>query len=101
MRLEAVVTDVRNAGTLTDYTGSLSAEVGLRVTDKDNTPHPGGPGAATVSDASFAFAGAVRGDGRYDDRQHLLGGHLGRRRRSGQREGAAACHLAARSRRGT
>lgn len=44
------VTDVRLSSDLTDYTGELRALVGLRITDKDNTPHPGGPGAATVAD---------------------------------------------------
>ena len=28
----------------------------LRITDKDNTPHPGGPGAATVEDFDMRFA---------------------------------------------
>ena len=53
--LEAMVTDVRNAGTLSDYAGNLSAEMGVRIIDKDNTPNPGGPGAATVSDFSFGL----------------------------------------------
>jgi hypothetical protein len=44
------VTDVRAAAGLSDYTGELRALVGLRITDKDNTPSPGGPGAATVAD---------------------------------------------------
>ena len=38
---------------LTDYTGELRAEVPLQITDKDNTPHPGGPGAATTQDFTF------------------------------------------------
>jgi TolB protein len=33
---------------LADYTGELRARVPLQITDKDNTPHPGGPGAATT-----------------------------------------------------
>ena len=32
-----------------DYTGELRAKVALQITDKDNTPHPGGPGAATTT----------------------------------------------------
>jgi hypothetical protein len=38
---------------LSDYTGELRAQVPLRITDKDNTPHPGGPGAATTQDFTF------------------------------------------------
>ena len=38
---------------LTDYTGELRVRTGLRITDKLNTPHPGGPGAATVSDTTL------------------------------------------------
>ena len=34
---------------LADYTGELRARVILQITDKDNTPHPGGPGAATTA----------------------------------------------------
>ena len=33
---------------LADYSGELRASVPLRITDKDNTPNPGGPGAATT-----------------------------------------------------
>jgi Tol biopolymer transport system component len=33
-----------------DYTGELRAKVALQITDKDNTPHPGGPGAATTTE---------------------------------------------------
>jgi hypothetical protein len=32
-----------------DYTGELRAKVALQITDKDNTPNPGGPGAATTT----------------------------------------------------
>jgi hypothetical protein len=48
VRMRADVTDVRLRSDLSDYTGSLEVRVTLQVTDKDNTPHPGGPGAATV-----------------------------------------------------
>ena len=47
------IRDIYEQGTLTDYTGELRARTSLRITDKLNTPHPGGPGAATVSDASL------------------------------------------------
>ena len=33
---------------LADYTGNLRAHISLRITDKLNTPNPGGPGAATT-----------------------------------------------------
>ena len=35
--------------------GELRAVVGLRITDRDNTPHPGGPGPGTVQDTELAF----------------------------------------------
>jgi WD40-like Beta Propeller Repeat len=34
---------------IADYTGELRAKVMLQITDKDNAPHPGGPGAATTT----------------------------------------------------
>jgi hypothetical protein len=43
--------DVREAGTLDDHTGELTARVQLRITDRDNTAPPAGePEPATVSD---------------------------------------------------
>jgi hypothetical protein len=47
------LTGVLNKADLTPYTGELSADVGLRITDRNNTPSPGGPGAATGQDGSF------------------------------------------------
>ena len=38
-----------------DYTGELEGVVFARITDKDNTPNPGGPGAATVEDFDLRF----------------------------------------------
>jgi Tol biopolymer transport system component len=38
---------------LTDYTGELRASVPITITDKDNTPHPGGPGAGTTQQFDF------------------------------------------------
>jgi Tol biopolymer transport system component len=55
IQLRATATDVRLASDLSDYTGSLEARMSLRITDKDNTPHPGGPGAATVQDIPYTF----------------------------------------------
>jgi hypothetical protein len=46
-------TDVYDHSTLADYTGELRLRTALRITDKRNTPHPGGPGAATVSDTTL------------------------------------------------
>jgi hypothetical protein len=55
VQIAVSVTDVRNASGLTDYTGDLTVKIGRRVTDKDNTPHPGGPGAATTQDHTYSF----------------------------------------------
>jgi WD40-like Beta Propeller Repeat len=51
----ASITDVRNAGTLTDYTGGLRVKSALQITDRNNTPYPGGPGPGTVVPAAFEF----------------------------------------------
>ena len=53
--LHVHVTDVRLASDLSDYTGELQAAPRIRITDKLNTPHPGGPGAGTVTDLVFPF----------------------------------------------
>ena len=50
------ITDVRNASDLSDYTGSLEARFGLRITDRSNTPYPNGPGPGTVSDFTYSFS---------------------------------------------
>jgi hypothetical protein len=50
------VTDVRDSGDLADYAGALEARPTLRITDRDNSPSPGGPGAGTVTDLPFPFA---------------------------------------------
>ena len=44
----ANITDVRMRSDLSDYTGDLEARFTIQITDNNNTPHPGGPGAATV-----------------------------------------------------
>ena len=49
------ITDVRNASDLTDYTGNLEMRVPLRITDKSNTPYPGGPGPGTAADFTFTW----------------------------------------------
>jgi hypothetical protein len=49
--IQVQVTDVYRTGALTDYTGELSARAITRLTDRqNNTPNPGGPGAATTAD---------------------------------------------------
>jgi hypothetical protein len=48
------LTDVRNKSDLSDYGGELRATTALRITDKNNTPNPGGPGPATVTDTTLA-----------------------------------------------
>jgi hypothetical protein len=48
VRLRAQINDVRLRSDLSDYTGDLQARLAIQITDRDNTPHPGGPGVATV-----------------------------------------------------
>jgi hypothetical protein len=40
---------------LSDYSGALRASLPLRITDKDNTPAPGGPGAGTTQPFQYGF----------------------------------------------
>jgi TolB protein len=54
VQIDAHLNDVFNKS-LNDYTGSLRASVPLRITDKDNTPSPGGPGAATTVPFQYGF----------------------------------------------
>jgi WD40 repeat protein len=53
VRIAVSVLDVRNKSDLSDYTGELQVDQGLRMTDRNNTPNPGGPGPATVADTNF------------------------------------------------
>jgi WD40 repeat protein len=55
VKIRVSLTDVRNTD-LSDYAGEVGVSAARRITDKNNTPHPGGPGAATVQDHTFAFA---------------------------------------------
>jgi hypothetical protein len=55
VQITATISDVYAQAGLADYTGGLQATVPLRITDKLNTPHPGGPGAGTVSDTTLEF----------------------------------------------
>jgi hypothetical protein len=56
VKLKVSITDVRQAGDLADYAGQLEARPTIRITDKDNTPSPGGPGAGTTADLPFPYA---------------------------------------------
>ena len=40
---------------------TLEARLSMQITDKDNTPHPGGPGAATVQELTQSLPDPVRG----------------------------------------
>jgi hypothetical protein len=53
LALTVNVTDVREQSDLSDYVGELRLQIGVRATDKLNTPHPGGPGPATVVDTGY------------------------------------------------
>ena len=56
LRLMASVTDVRNRGELSDYTGDLQAIVMVRITDRFNgCCSTGGINPATTLDSPFAF----------------------------------------------
>ena len=52
--ITAALQDVFNKD-LSDYTGALRARLPLQITDRDNSPSPGGPGAATVEQFPFEF----------------------------------------------
>ena len=45
-----------NSAASRDYSGELGLALDLRLTDKDNTPNPGGPGAATTQDFDLRVA---------------------------------------------
>ena len=73
-----------------DYVGELQARVALRITDKDNTPTPSGPEAATTVDMPYSFTVActeIRGQhdwlsmwGRHDRGRAHAGSDQGGRR---------------------
>jgi hypothetical protein len=54
VRIDADINDVFKKN-LTDYTGQLRAALPVRITDKNNTPAPGGPGAATSVPFQYGF----------------------------------------------
>jgi hypothetical protein len=51
------MSDVRNSGNLSDYTGDLEGRFSLRITDRNNAASAGDPqtDAATVQDTPFKF----------------------------------------------
>ena len=55
VRFRVTIRDVRRSADLSDFTGQLEARPVLRITDRDNTPHPGGPGPGTMADRAFPF----------------------------------------------
>jgi hypothetical protein len=54
VQLTGHLNDVANKD-LSDYTGTLRANVPVQITDKLNTPHPGGPGAGTAQPFVYGF----------------------------------------------
>ena len=78
----ANITDVRMRSDLSDYTGDLEARLTIQITDKNNTPHPGGPGAATVQPFTHSHPIPCAGTADTTRRLHLPARH--------HRRGAAA-----------
>jgi hypothetical protein len=54
VKIEAHLNDVFNKD-FTDYTGALRASLPLRITDRNNTPSPGGLGAGTTIPFQYGF----------------------------------------------
>jgi hypothetical protein len=48
IRVELFVNDLFVKSTLEPYQGDVQARFNVQITDKQNTPHPGGPGAGTT-----------------------------------------------------
>jgi hypothetical protein len=61
LNIDVDIVGVLNKVALTPYSGQLSADVGLRITDRNNTPSSGGPGAATVQEGSFPVTATCAG----------------------------------------
>jgi hypothetical protein len=57
VRIDASMTDVRNSGSLDDYTGNLEGRFSLRLTDRFNAAGAGDPQTdpATMQDTPFKF----------------------------------------------
>ena len=56
VRLTLHVDGLYDKTTLEPYTGELKARMSLQITDKSNTPHPGGPGAGTTVGIPLEFS---------------------------------------------
>jgi dipeptidyl aminopeptidase/acylaminoacyl peptidase len=54
VKLQMSMSDVFTKA-LADYAGELSTTVAIQLTDRDNTPSPGGPGAATTQEFQLPF----------------------------------------------
>ena len=96
VRISMRLTDVRNANNLSDYTGQLQVNQGVRITDRH-----GGPSISeTLQDTSFPITAPCAATAQHDDRRDVLGQldlQRGRARRGG---GGQARDLAARPDRG-
>jgi Tol biopolymer transport system component len=55
VKITAEITDVYTQAGLADYAGAVTTKTTLRITDKLNTPDPGGTGVGTVSDIPYGF----------------------------------------------
>jgi WD40-like Beta Propeller Repeat len=53
LRIDVGMRDIRKGSDLSDYTGEVQLFSNVRITDRNNTPNPGGPGPATLQDRSF------------------------------------------------
>ena len=78
------ITDVRNQGTLSDYTGELQSRNVARITDRNS----GAGEAATRAGQHLPRDGPVHRHVRHDDRGRLLGQHH-RRGRDARRRSSA------------
>ena len=85
---------------LADYTGELRAKVTLQITDKDNTPHPGGPGAATTTQVPLELTVGCTPVADPQEGSSCTRQHLRRRACPRHRQGRPARDLGARPRRG-
>jgi TolB protein len=52
--VQIAMRDIRNKSDLSDYAGEVQLTSNLRITDRDNTPNPGGPGPGTTEDAPLS-----------------------------------------------